>query len=219
MTLKSMKDNSIKEIFVIVLAVVILSLSVIFKGVNGKTNFIRDFPIAFLSFFIIIFLSILVKKIVAHHYEADIKIKLWELYRYGFRKGAHLKRPTPMVWLPLILTLFSRGAIWWMGILSFDIKAKPERVSKRHGLYRFSEMTEWHIGLISLWGVISCLILSVIGYIIGFEYFAQLSTYYAAWSLAPISNLDGTKIFFGNRTIWFTISILTLFFLVAAFMI
>ena len=214
-----MKNHSIKELSTIILATLILSLVVIFRVVDGETSFINDFSIAFLSFLIIVAASILAKKIVAYHYEADIKIKFWELYRFGFRKDAHLKKPTPMVWLPIILTLLSRGTIWWMSILSFDIEAKPERVSKRHGLYRFSEMTERHIAIISLWGVIACLVLSVIGYLLGFEYFAKLSTYYAAWSLLPFSNLDGTKIFFGNRSTWFTISLLTLFFLVAAFMI
>jgi hypothetical protein len=214
-----MVNQKIKELSTILIAIIVLSLIIIFNGVRGETNFIKDFPPAFISFFIIISVSIFAKKIVAYHYEADITTKFWEFYRYGLQKGHHLKKSTPMVWLPIMLSLFSRGTIWWLGILEFDIKPRPERVSKRHGLYRFSEITEWNIAIISMWGVIACLILSTIGYIAGFEAFARIATFYAAWSIIPISTLDGTKIFFGSRGIWSTITIITGLFLVAAFTI
>ncbi len=211
-----MVNEKIKELTTILIAILILSSVIIFNGVREKTNFTQDFLPVFASMFLIILISIFVKKMTAYYYEADITTRFWEFYRFGFHKGSHLKKPTPMIWLPILLSLFSGGAIWWLGILEFDIKPKPERVSKRHDLYRFSEMTEWHIAIISLSGVIACLALSAIGYIAGFEQFAKLSTFYAAWSVIPLSTLDGTKILFGNKSMWTTITIITGFFLVAA---
>jgi hypothetical protein len=208
-----MANEKIKSIVIILVSVIVLSLTVLFQRTE---NFMTDFGVTALSFFIIVGGSILAKKVAAYSCEADITTKFWEFYRYGFKREKHLKRPTPMLWLPIILTLFSGGAFWWMGILEFDVKAKPERVSRRHGLYRFSEMTERHVGRIALWGVIACLVLSLSGYLLGLEYFAKLATFYAVWSIIPISSLDGTKIFFGNRGTWTAITILTLFFLAAA---
>ena len=208
-----MGKEAIKELTTIFIAIVVLSLTVLFKRTD---KFLIDFGITFLSFLIIIGVSVLVKKLVAYRYEADITTKFWELYRYGFKKGSHLKKSTPMVWLPILATLLSRGTFWWLGVLEFDIRARPERVSKRHGLYRFTEMTERHLARIAIWGVVACLIMALIGYLAGFETFTKLATYYAAWSLIPISSLDGTKIFFGNRGMWTTLVVLTGFFLAAA---
>jgi hypothetical protein len=209
-------NPKIKELTIILVSAIVLSLTVLFRNVE---NFLVDFGLTFLSFIIILSVSILAKKIVAYHYEADITTKFWEFYRYGLKKSAHLKKPTPMIWLPVVLTLFSQGKLWWLAVLEFDVKARPERVSKRHGLYRFSEMTERHIATIAMWGVISCLILSILGYLTGFESFAKLSALYATWSIIPFSGLDGSKIFFGNKGTWTTITIITLFVLAGTMMI
>ena len=211
-----MEKPNLTGISAIVVSAIILSLTILYKQ---QIDFATEFPIALLSFLIIIAGSIGVKKLVAYHYEADISTKFWEFYQFGFRKGKHLKKSLPMIWFPIVLALFSQGHIWWMGILQFDIKAKPERVSKRHGLYRFSEMTEWHIAVISAWGVVACLVFSVVGYVLGLDQFAKLAIFYATWSIIPFSNLDGSKIFFGNRALWATIATITGFFLASALMI
>lgn len=187
--------EELKELMVILLSSVVLALSVAFN----KTSLL---PSLILSFVIIIGLNILVKKSVGYFFETKVTTKFWSWYNFGFRKDSHFKRPVPMLWLPLILSLISRGFFWWFSILEFDVEAKTERVSRRHGLYRFTEVTELHIGLIALWGIITNLVIAIIAYLIGFELFAKLSIYYAAWNLIPLSSWDGAKILFAGRAMW-----------------
>jgi len=194
-----------REFLVFLIASVILSFTVTF---NNTSMFLA----AWLSFLIIIASNILTKKGVGYFFETKVKTKFWSVYHWGFRKAEHFKRPLAMAWLPLMLTLITKGTFWWLGILEFDIEAKSERVSKRHGLYRFTQVTEWHMAFIATWGLAVNLVLAVIAYIIGFEFFAKLSVYYAFWSIIPLSSLDGSKIFFSSRGLWLTIATITAIF-------
>ncbi len=200
------KENG-KEIFTIILAAVILAAAFAFKNTS-------IFYAAITSFLIIISINVITKKIVGFHFETDVKTKFWTWYQFGLRKDMHFKNPVPMAWLPLLLTLISKSQILWLGILEFDIKAKAERVAKRHGLYRFTEVTEWHMAMIAMWGLIANLIFAIAGYIAGYELFAKLSIYFIAWNVIPISRLDGSKIFFASRALWITIFTITVFILV-----
>jgi len=190
------------EPFTVILAAIVLALTVSFKNTTIL------FP-AFLIFLIILTINILAKKMAAYNFEIGIKTKFWTLQQYGLRKDMHFLKPIPMLWLPLLLALFSKGLIFWLGILEFDVKAKPERASRRHGLYRFTEVTEWHMAWIAAWGIIANLVFAIAAYIIGFELFAKLSIYYIAWSIIPLGKLDGSKIFFASRALWITIFTIT----------
>ncbi len=192
-----------KEIATVIVAAIILSLVTSFK----KTEL---FYASTLIFLIIISVNILAKKIAGFHFETDVKTKFWTWYQFGLRKDMHFKKPLPMLWIPLLLALFSRGFILWLGILEFDIKAKAERVAKRHGIYRFTQVTEWHMAWIAVWGLIANLIFAIGGYIIGYELFAKLSIYFIAWNTIPISRLDGAKIFYASRALWITIFTITI---------
>lgn len=195
--------ETLTEIFVIILASIVLSISTSFRDTTIMYT-------AALSFLIIISVNILVKKIAGFFLEIRVRTKFWSWHQFGFRKDMHFKKPVPMVWLPLLLSLFTKGFFWWLAILEFDVEAKTERVAKRHGLYRFTQVTEWHIAWIVVWGIIANLVLAVIAYITGFETFAKLSLYFAAWSTIPLSNLDGSKIFFGSRGLWMTVFVITI---------
>ncbi|MBU2576954.1 MAG: hypothetical protein KKF50_04495 [Nanoarchaeota archaeon] len=195
--------KSLIEIVIIILASLVLAVSIGF----------RDTSIAYtagISFLIIIGANILIKKTVGYFLEINVRTKFWSWYQYGFRKDSHFKKPVPMIWIPLLLSLFTRGVFWWLAVLEFDVTPKTERVAKRHGLYRFTQVTEWHIAWIAAWGIILNLLLGIIGYIAGFELFARLSIYFAAWSLIPLSGLDGSKIFFSSRGLWITLVTITL---------
>ena len=199
------KEN-IKEILIIILASIILALTVAFRD---RTLFCT----AAISFIILLTINILTKKSIGYYLETKIKTRFWSIYHYWFRKDTHFKKPLPMLWLPLILTLFTKGFFLWMGILEFDVEAKTERVSRRHGLYRFTQVTEWHMAWIAVWAIVANFIAAIIGYVAGFELFAKLSIYFIAWSTIPIPGLDGSKIFFSSRILWtivFTIAMITL---------
>ncbi len=191
------------EISTVILAVVVLGFSI---GFGRPLEYILY---ASISLLIVISINLIVKKLIGYLLEIDVKTKFWSWYRYWFRKGDHFAAPVPMIWLPLILSLISQGALWWLAVLEFDVAPRIERVSKKHGLYRFTEVTEWHIGLIATFGLISSLFIGIIGYIAGFELFAKISIFYAAWSIIPLSSLDGSKIIFASRNLWAIVAIVT----------
>jgi len=201
-----------KEIATIVLATIVLAIAVSFN--NSKI-----FYAAVLSFLVIFVVNITMKKIVGYIFQTDIKTKFWTWYQYGFREDWHFKRPIPMIWLPLLLTLITKGLFFWLGILEFDVVAKTERVSKVHGMYRFTEITEHHMGWIAAWGIILNFVFAVGGYILGFELFTKLSIYFIAWSVIPLGRLDGSKIFYGGIVKWSIISTLTIIVLLWALIV
>jgi hypothetical protein len=199
-------ENISKETITIIIAVLILTVSYLYPGMADLERFLFIFG----GFLLIVSANILTKRIVAYNLEANIKTRFWSLERFGFQERKHFKTPLYMLWLPPILSLISRGNLMWLPILEFEVTPRVERIAKRHELYRFAEMTEWHIGLIAFGGVLSTLALSIILNLFGLTELAKLSLYYSIWLLIPISSLDGTKLLFGNRKLWLIAGILTL---------
>lgn len=191
-----------KEFTILLLAAAVIALSYIFP--QRDPNLLLYI---FLSLFIIILINTLAKKLFAYYIETDVKIAFWSTYYYWFTKRGHFKNPLTMLWLPLMASLITLGNLIWMPIIEFDVAPRPERVSRRHGLYRYTEVTEWHIALIAAAGIFATIVAGIIGYFAGFETFARLSIFYAAWSIVPLGRLDGAKIFFGSRQLWFTLLI------------
>ena len=184
-----------KEIAVVILATIILAITVAYKDST-------IFYAAALSFLIIFTVNIITKKIVGYYFEIDVKTKFWTWQQYGFRTDWKFKKPIPMLWLPLVLVMITRGFFLWLGILEFDVAAKTERVSRRHGLYRFTQVTEHHMAWIAILGLATNLVFAIGGYILGFELFTKLSIYFIAWSMIPLGRLDGSKILFGGKVKW-----------------
>jgi hypothetical protein len=202
-----MKNNSYsKEIIIIPLAAIILSISYIYPTLDS----LELFAISLGGFLLIIITNVLVKKIVAYRLEANVTTKFWSMYRFGFAEKRHLKAPIPMLWIAPLLSFISKGGWLWMPILEFDITPRTERIAKRHELYRFAQMTDWHLALIVFWGIMANLFLYIILSIVGLSQIADLSLYYAIWSIIPLSNLDGSKLLFGSRKLWLTTGILIL---------
>ena len=194
-----------KEIPPIIVTVLILSVIVSLL----KTWNLFFMVIIFLL--IIIFANILSKKYVSYYLDSEIEIKLWEIKRYGFKPGSYFKNSFPAgAFFPIIIGGLTMGSISWMASLVFDVKAKIYRAAKRHGLYSFSEMTEYHLGLIAASGIFINLVLAILGYVLGFPLFAKLNIYYALFNLIPLSDLDGNKIFFGSIILWSFLVALTL---------
>lgn len=196
-----------QELTVIALASIILAMATSFRDTT-------IFYAALVSFLAIFIINITMKKIVGYIFQTDVKTKFWTWYQYGFRTDWHFKKPLPMLWLPLLMALISKGFFLWIGILEFDVVAKTERVAKRHGLYRFTQVTEHHMAWIAIWGLIINFVFAIAAYIAGFELFTKLSIYFIAWSMIPLSSLDGSKILFGGKVKWsifFTIAMVLLF--------
>jgi Zn-dependent protease len=193
-----------KEIFVILGAILVLLVSVSLRRLNLFFGIL-------LSMFIILTINIVVKKITAYYLGAKLETNVWEIRNIIKRKNKHTTNLFPIgAILPLVTSLITFGYFVWLAPLTFEVKPKVHRSSKKVGLYKFSEMTEDHLGLIAASGIIANLILAIGGYFIGFETFSVINIYFAFFNMIPISNLDGNKIFFGNSLIWITLSILTL---------
>ena len=200
-----------KEIGTFLIIALVLSITISFLKID-------IFLEVLLAVFLILFLNIFAKKIAAFYLDSEIEIKPWQMERYGFKTHQYLKRPFPVgIFFPIIVSIISLGNWFWMASIVFDVKPKVYRAAKRHGLYSFSEMTEYHIGLIAAVGVIVTLISSVVAYFLGFSLFARLSIFFAFFSMIPFSDLDGNKIFFGSLVLWSFLATLTLIGLTYAF--
>ncbi|MEM4330670.1 MAG: hypothetical protein QW273_01525 [Candidatus Pacearchaeota archaeon] len=200
------KKEIIQELLVIVFSIIILSISFTYPDIADGEKF--NFYLTFLSLALIF--NILIKKIVAHYYEIDIKTKFWSIYQYGFKTKSHFLYPVPMVWLPLAVSFITRGVFQWMPILESEERAEVARVAKRHDLYRFSQITEWNVGLIAFAGFLANIFLFFMLVFFGFKEGGLISLYYAIWSLLPLSNLDGNKILFASRKLWFLGAVIVL---------
>ena len=193
-----------KEIGTLLLITVILALTISFLKLDIFMGIL-------LAVFLVLLFNVAAKKIAAFYLESRIEIKPWLIERYGFKKQEYFKRPFQIgIFLPIIVALVSVGNLFWMASMIFDVKPEVYRASKRHGLYSFSEMTEAHIGMIAAAGVLINLVVAVIAYFLGFPLFARLNVYYAFFSMIPLSDLDGNKIFFGNTVLWSFLATLVL---------
>ncbi|MCL5018238.1 MAG: hypothetical protein M1416_00515 [Candidatus Pacearchaeota archaeon] len=200
-----------KEIFPILLVIIIISFSV-----SLSLDMVENWQLiggTVLAVSLVLLANIFTKKIVAYLLDSEIEMKIWSLERYGLRPAQHFKKPFPIgAFLPLIskLVLFPFKSMVWMASLVFDVKPRIYKGAKRHGLYTFSEITESHLGLIAASGIVINLVLAVIGYFLGFPLFSRLNIYLAFFNILPLYELDGNKIFFGNLIIWSFLAALVL---------
>lgn len=186
-----------KEISIILLITIILAVTI------SLIKSIDLFLYTLLIIFSIIMINVIAKKITSFYFNSEIKIKLWKIKKYGFKPHAYFKNPFPAgVFLPIIITAFSFGYLTWMASLVFEIKPKVHRAAKRHGLYSFTEIRESHLGYIASAGILANLALAIAAYLLNIPDLARLNIYYVFFNIIPISNLDGNKIYFGNKILW-----------------
>jgi hypothetical protein len=137
-------------------------------------------------------------KVSASLFDCSVETQLWTMKQFALITKAHFKKPFP-IWLfvPLILVWLSFGFITWIGILTFNIIPLPSRVKMR-----WRELTEWHIALVAVGGLFFNIILAVISKSLGFDSFAYYNLLFVFFSLVPIGQLSGAKIFFGSIFLW-----------------
>ena len=205
-----------KELLTIGIIVVIITFSI------SLMETLENFLYTLLTVFLVISINISAKKVASFYLESEIEIKFWEINRYGIKPHQKFKKPFPAgAFLPIIskLILAPFKSFVWMASLIFEVKPKVYRAAKRHGFYSFSEMTENHIGLIAAAGIFANILFSMISYLIGFQELAKINIYYSFFNMIPLSNLDGNKIFFGNKVLWCCLGIIVLIALFYSIMI
>lgn len=191
----------------------ILVISLILAFAISLIQSVEMFVYALLTVFSVILINVFAKKVSAFHFDSDIEVKIWEIERYGFKPALRFKKPIPAGgFFPIIskIIFFPLQNFVWMASLVFDVKSKIYRAAKRHGVYKFSEVPEFHLALIASSGIAANLIFAIIGYLINLPDFARLNIYYAFFNMIPLSDLDGNKIFFGNLVLWSFMASITL---------
>ncbi len=203
-----------EESYHIIFAIIVLTFAVLYNPVIIG-NF--EYGLLFLSLIfisIIVLGNVLTKKICAYYFESEISVKNWMWERYGFKRHEYFKTPIPLgIILSFVAAILSKGTFIWMAILESDAQGTSARASKRHGIYRFTELTESNLSFILASGVVFNLLLSIIAYLANLPQLGRWSIFYATYSLIPFGALDGTKIFFGSRVLWFALVVITLIFL------
>ena len=197
----------------------ILAAIILFTAI-GSFSFLIDsewfmLPRVLLFATVIIFVSIFAKKFMAGVLDSDVEHEIWNVSRYGIKKHQRLNKEIPGgIIFPLLFSLFSLGLIKFAAFITYEARALKRRAAKRFGFYSYTELTEWHNGLIGAAGIIAMFIIAIIAYFLPYnlEYFSKLAIYYAISNLIPISKLDGTQIFFGSKTLWTALAIIALIF-------
>lgn len=198
------------EITVIIAAILILTAVIGISFPFSMTS--QSLLQALLYSAIIILVYVFSKKVIAFMLDSDVEHELWKVSRYGPQAGAYLRNPAPAgIIVPLFFTILSLGFFKIMPLLTYETRALSVRASKRFGYYSYTEMSEWHNGLIGAFGIISILIVSLISYILlpANDMLWRMAIYFAFWNMIPLSNLDGTQIFFGSKVLWSTLAIIT----------
>lgn len=197
-----------KEIITLFIVTLVLGFTLSLK--SNLQNILMMFGLVFL----ILIINTFAKKIAAYYLDSEIEISPWEIHRYGLfhffnfspfktHPVKKFQRPLPIgLILPLITAVLTIGNLVWMASTTFDIKKKVYRAAKRYGLYTFSEVTEYHIGIVAMVGILANLFFAFIGYLMGWTDFSQLNILFAFFNSIPISNLDGNKVFFGSIVMW-----------------
>lgn len=207
-----------KEIFHISIAFIILTIVISFSNLlNGNWIYLGEAAVYSL---IILFIAIAAKKFTAFLLDADVEHEIWPMSRWGIKPHHHIEGEAPMgAIVPLILSLFSLGLFKLPAILSYETRALKHRAAKKFGLTSFTEMTDWHNGLVGAGGIIGIVILSVIAYLLDYEILSKLSAYYALANIIPFSKLDGTQIFFGSRVLYSILAVVVLILFIYALLI
>jgi hypothetical protein len=210
-SLKMNRSETLNIIAAIIVMFAIVSVEFIIK------NQIQFLTIAAIFSVILILGNVVSKKIIADSLDASVEHEIWSISRYWFKPHHHLERKIPIgIIIPLFFTIYSLGLIKMPPFLTYETRAKKYRAAKRFGYYSYTQMTDFHNGLIGAAGVIFSLLLAIILYALPFdlEKFAALSVLYAFFNMIPIGKLDGAQIFFGSKTLYTTISIITLIFMI-----
>lgn len=186
---------------------VISSVSVIFR------SDLTLLPPILLFSILIILVHVFSKKLIAYYLDSSVHHRIWEFQQFGFQDSWKFDKPVPFgLIVPLIVSFFTLGFGKVMTLLTYETSALKYRAAKRHGFYSYTEMTDWHNGLIGAFSIVCLILLSFIAYFPGLETLSKMAAYYAFWNMIPISKLDGTQIFFGSKIIWSVLAIVTAIF-------
>lgn len=188
------------EIIQILIAIILIAWLVAFP-LKTTTSFLIALGMAVM----ILLPHVLAHKFAAHKLNCRARFTLLDFRRFGFSEKYRLKYPIP-VWLiiPVLFVFLTKGIVKIFTIEGFTLDTSESRVGRI-----FTELSESEIAAIAVVGPITNLIIAFFASFVD-QNFAILNVWFALFSLIPLGNLDGTKIFFGGRILWAFMFILTL---------
>ena len=191
-----------KEVLHVLLAILVMGLAV------SISTLTPDILIKSFIFFLIIFIvNIFAKKLTAYYLECSVETKIWHVQRYWFRDSNHLKYPIATgIIFPLLISVLSLGTFYWLATTQSEISARRARVARRHDFYSYSELTEYHVGIIPAAGIFAVIVLAFFAYLINEPELGKLAIFFACFNMLPLGQLDGSKVFFGSVRLWFVLA-------------
>lgn len=166
---------------------------------------LNSFPKYLGIFALVVLVNLAAKKIAGYYTEIDVKAELWEFRRYWFAERHKLSKPFPLgIVLPLFLFIFSYGTLKWLAVTQTEFKEKPtKQIRKRKGWsWSYPYLRDLDVAAICFAGIISNIALALIAFSFS-KSIANISILYAFFNLLPLGKLDGTKLFFSSRGIYF----------------
>ncbi len=188
------------------LLISILFLTFVFGFDDGSKVFIFDnwiFNLISIFFFLII--SILIREVVvkffSKRHDAISEYEIWRIKRVWFGNIGKLSRSFPLgILMALFITLGSKGRLFFSAIGIHNLSEnKSARLGRKQLNLNYLEESQ----IVST-GILAHIFLGVIGVIIGNYFgintlkFVNINFFMALFNMIPLSNLDGTKIFFGS---------------------
>ena len=162
---------------------------------------------------VIIFFSCIFKKRTAGIHALKIEHTIWKFSRYWFYESSHSKKPFPIgLIVPFFIAIFSLGYVQPLTFLQFESEnISSIRLLRARGYKRALRkelINEADLANTSAAGFYALTLLALFGYILfkidilfGFD-LAKYAIMYNLWNMLPVSNLDGTKLFFGSMLQW-----------------
>ena len=198
-----------KEIFAILTIALVLG-TVVSLGAKDITEWQKIIFPSIGIILLVILINVIAKKIMAYFFDAELEIEIWEWKRYGYKPHQRIGTKYPFGFLmPLIIKFLSFGLLNWMASLTFEVKGTIYRAARKWQMYQYSEVTEDEMAWIAFAGIFMNLVFAILGYMINAPTFARLNLVYAFYNTLPLSNLDGTKMFFGRQSLWWFSAIIT----------
>ncbi len=204
---------------VIIISIILLGFLFSFKqwGTDrfdilfGIGNWLRASIVAAVSLLIMI----LVKKLVANKYGTEIEYRIWSIKRYGFSPSSKLPKKilgsevnsiALGIILPLILIFITNGSLIFAGVgITLFLSNAALRLGRK-----YQYLSEFEVAMMSLAGPLTSLLLAMIFKIVGFsgvtfDLFVKMNFYLAFFSMLPLPNFDGIRIFFASRFLYILI--------------
>lgn len=198
-----------RELAAIVISILVMTFILVIGNLINNNLTPEVFFFSLFAPIIIISISVIAKKLVARKLDIKISHKIWEMQRYWIGKRSHWKNPLPFgLILPLIISFISAGTGKLFTFMQFESQALPAKATKMYGRRRFSTVLDWDEALVVFYSLMIVLLVGIIvsslsSSLWNTSYFAELSFYYVLSNMIPFSQLDGNKLFFGSRPLYF----------------